>query len=271
MRRLGGEPGASAALVSPLLIGARVRALAGSSDTVAVAGGDGTMRSAAEALLGTGAALLPIPAGTVNTFARRSGVETVDAALRLLHAPGRRSVPVGVANERVFLNTATFGLYARVVRLRDRIGHWIGRWPAAGVALANTVARLRRFDLEITTPHTRLMRSTPLLWIRVLWAEDGGPQLELVIFHLSGRAAAADFLLRRGPVLARGNVPADDPRLEVLRTGSLIVRAAHAIDITLDGEPFRVRPPVFVGLQEDALSIVSSAHKNAAGYQGINR
>src|SRR5687767_2646993 len=45
---------------------------------VGVAGGDGTISSAATALHGTDTALLPIPLGTFNHFAQRYGVPTVE-------------------------------------------------------------------------------------------------------------------------------------------------------------------------------------------------
>src|ERR1041384_3917331 len=51
-------------------------------DCVAVAGGDGPLRGAAERLLGTGVPLLPIPGGTRNHFALAVGVSDLETAAK---------------------------------------------------------------------------------------------------------------------------------------------------------------------------------------------
>src|SRR5205085_837823 len=58
------------------------RAVDDGAEVVAVAGGDGTIRTAASVLAETGVALLPVPAGTRNHFARELGIDTLDAAGR---------------------------------------------------------------------------------------------------------------------------------------------------------------------------------------------
>jgi len=50
-------------------------------DFVGVAGGDGTIRCAAQQLTGTDVPLLPIPAGTRNHFAKDVGVPEIDDAV----------------------------------------------------------------------------------------------------------------------------------------------------------------------------------------------
>src|SRR6478736_1716860 len=47
---------------------------------VGVAGGDGTLRTAAEVLAGTPVALLAVPTGTRNHFAKDFGIATVEDA-----------------------------------------------------------------------------------------------------------------------------------------------------------------------------------------------
>ena len=60
------------------------QAVADEVDFVAVAGGDGTIRSAVQVLACTGVPLLPVPAGTRNHFARELGIEDVRARIMSL-------------------------------------------------------------------------------------------------------------------------------------------------------------------------------------------
>ncbi len=93
-------------------------ALATTPDFIGVAGGDGTIRTVAEQLVGTDVALLPIPAGTRNHFARDVGVEDLDAAERA--ANGRLiSVDVGRVNGRCFVNNSSIGVYPKIVIRRE--------------------------------------------------------------------------------------------------------------------------------------------------------
>src|SRR5687768_11905079 len=66
-------------VVAPGELEERLVALRG-SPRVAVAGGDGTMQTAAGVLRGSRTALIPVPAGHLNHFARRLGIDTPDAA-----------------------------------------------------------------------------------------------------------------------------------------------------------------------------------------------
>jgi diacylglycerol kinase family enzyme len=252
-----GVPGDVRVIAPELVPAAAARAVADGVPVLAVAGGDGTMRGAAEVLSGTATALAPLPTGTFNTFARRLGIETLETGARRVGSPERMRVPVGVVNQRLFLNTVTFGQYARVVRRRDRLQRRLARWPAAALAFLRAVVRPRLIDLEIDTPNAQLRRQTPLLWIRTAWQEEpSATRLEVVIFRLQGMRQTAAFMLRRGAGMMRGNIPEDDARVEVIHTRTLVVRGARSIDLTLDGEPFRAQTPVLVATLEHALNVV---------------
>jgi diacylglycerol kinase family enzyme len=236
------------------------RAAAEGSPRVAVAGGDGSMRAAAEGLAGSTAVLVPIPTGTLNNFARRIGIQGVDDGVRRLGSRRVSRVAVGVVNDRIFLNTATFGMYGEVVRRRDRLARWLTRWPAATVAFAHALAGLRWYGVEIETAGVALKRSTPLFGARlVVQGTDGPACLHVAILSVRGRRDLLGFLLRRGAGMVRGEIPAEDPRVELLHAGSFVVGAEGAIDATLDGEPFACRPPLFVALQAAALRVPADA------------
>ena len=72
-------------------------ALEGGADVVVAVGGDGTVRTVASALSGTGHALGIVPIGTGNLFARNMGipVDDIDAALTVATSHGSHLVDVG--------------------------------------------------------------------------------------------------------------------------------------------------------------------------------
>ncbi len=114
---------------------------------VAVAGGDGTLASAAAVLAGTPTALAVIPGGTLNHFARDQGIPTeVDEALDLAEHGRVGPVDVGYVNDTLFLNTSSVGAYVRFVETRDRLERYLGyslASVAAGVRILRSARRMR--------------------------------------------------------------------------------------------------------------------------------
>jgi diacylglycerol kinase (ATP) len=104
------------------------------ADVVLACGGDGTVRSVAEALAGTGVAMGLVPAGTGNLLARTLGTpENVPTAARLALTGDDRAIDVGriridgAEEERVFLVMAGTGFDAAIMvntpeALKVRVG-----------------------------------------------------------------------------------------------------------------------------------------------------
>ncbi|MCF7548948.1 phosphatase PAP2 family protein [Pseudonocardia sp. WMMC193] len=127
---------------------------------VGVAGGDGTVASAASVADELHLPLVVVPAGTLNHFARDVGVydlqEAVDASqageavavdLGLVEAhPGSGDDPENpeVIRTRYFLNTASVGSYPELVRLREKWQPRWGKWPAFAAALVTVLRRSER-------------------------------------------------------------------------------------------------------------------------------
>jgi hypothetical protein len=88
-----------------------------------------------------------LPRGTLNHFARDLGIPTqLEDAVRNV-AEGRvREVDVVEANERVFVNNSSFGLYPAAVSLRNAWTerHGMQKWAAMARAALDT---LRRFPV----------------------------------------------------------------------------------------------------------------------------
>ena len=233
---------------------------------VGVAGGDGSMRTAAAVLTDTNSALLPIPAGTLNHVAKRCGIADIDAAVAALRSPHIRALPMGVAGSAVFLNTLTIGEYARVLRLRERWRHKLPRWPAILIGCAVTMFTLRRIDVTLETEGQQLTRSTPIVWVGIGWGSfprvhqalerRSSPDLELAVLHSDGLRASIALVLRVGWDVLRGEQPVRDEALEVLHTRAVRFSASRPIDATADGEVLRLPSPLRVTIRDAALRVV---------------
>ncbi|MER6070270.1 diacylglycerol kinase family protein [Streptomyces sp. NPDC001817] len=94
------------------------RAVAEGADLLAVAGGDGTQALVAEVAARHDVPFMVIPAGTRNHFALDLGLDRDDpsAALEAFTHAVEFRVDLGFAADRVFVNNASFGTYAAVVR-----------------------------------------------------------------------------------------------------------------------------------------------------------
>ncbi len=126
-----------------------------------IAGGDGSVAAAARIAEDLDLPLAVMPAGTLNHFGRDVGVydlqEVVDATgageavavdIAELWAYSASTGPGG--GERVvFVNTASFGGYPEMVRLREKWQERWGKWPAASAALILTLWRARPLRCRI--------------------------------------------------------------------------------------------------------------------------
>jgi diacylglycerol kinase family enzyme len=234
-------------------------------ELVGVAGGDGTLRTAARALAGSDTILLPVPTGTLNHFARRLGIETVDAAAAAVRTRRCRTLPVGRANDHVFLNTAVLGGYPRLVELRERMEPFLTKWPAAALASAFLLARWPRVPLVARTAEAELRTRTAMFWVGVGQGSfpavhespvpDPHETLEAVVLPGTGRRAAwilATALLRH----RLGHPSALERSMHVLRAPWIDLEADRPVRVALDGEPHRLDPPVRLRLEPGALRVV---------------
>ncbi|BBP82060.1 putative lipid kinase YegS-like protein [Pseudomonas sp. Pc102] len=84
--------------------------------TLIAGGGDGTLRDVAEAmaLAGEDASLALLPLGTANDFARAAGVPLLPGEALALLDVAPRSIDLGEADGRLFLNMATGGFGSKI-------------------------------------------------------------------------------------------------------------------------------------------------------------
>lgn len=250
------------------VIAQAVKAAADPGSVLIAAGGDGTIRSVAQAAAETGVKFAVVPTGTFNFFARTYSIpENPRDAFRLALTGKSRAVRLGRINDQYFLVNASLGSYAQSIAEREKNTKRFGRHQL--VVIFSTIRSLLRGkrllkaaiqmrDKEITerTPTIFIGNNTlqlrnlnfpvarcmevdclalvmikPLSWLGML---------KLILFTLLGRA-----------------------RKENLHSycvkGLTIETARQSHEVALDGEIFHLSDPLRVQSVERALELVVGA------------
>jgi diacylglycerol kinase family enzyme len=217
------------------------------ADALAMAGGDGSLASVAAVAIERDLPFACVPFGTRNHFARDVGLDRRDpaAALEALADGDERRIDVGRANDRLFLNNVSLGVYARLVHRREhhrRRRNAFARLRALGIAAAH------RHSLGITVD------GEPVTARVVLVANNA---YALDVFSLGERARldegrlhlyAPHFDSLRGVLEATWDERQADRFTVGARQGSL-----HA---AFDGEPGRLETPIEFRIDPGALRLL---------------
>ncbi|HEX6506886.1 MAG TPA: diacylglycerol kinase family protein [Chloroflexota bacterium] len=230
-------------------------AVAQGHEAVLVAGGDGTINEAIQALAGSQVALGYLPYGTVNVWARETGTPLDPIAASRAIVEGRTEpIDLGLANDRYFLLMAGIGFDGEVVRRAravERHKQRFGILPYVAVGLT-AATRYRGADLELR--YDGIIRRVQALMLVV-----GNTRLYGGRFYLTPNAVANDGWLDLGivkgkgplalarqsiPLLLLGSTAYSD--VEYVRVRELTVQSNEPIPLQLDGElvgetPARIR------------------------------
>lgn len=218
-------------------------------DTIAVAGGDGSINEAVSGLttLARPPALAIVPAGTANVLAWDLGIPRApDRLARLILAGRTAPLHHGLANGRPFVLMASAGFDAAVVHavplaLKRRFG------KLAFVAVAVKLAqRLRLPDLEVTTGADRI---TCRLAVVTNAARYGGPfrlcptesPLQPGLHLVAVKVENAFGLVRLGLALVLGRL-ARTRGVEIRPVGGVRIDSGAAVPCQIDGDTFGVTP-----------------------------
>jgi len=125
-------------------------------DSIVLAGGDGTLHSAAPALIELGRPIGFLPRGTANDFARAVGLPLgLAEAAEAIAAGTTRAVDIGEVNGKPFFNVAHIGLGAALAEaLTAGMKQSMGPF-AYPVAAARSLSGLRPFRAEIVIGQER--------------------------------------------------------------------------------------------------------------------
>ena len=246
----------------------RCRAIAERGDELLIiGGGDGTVSTAASALVDTNTVLGILPLGTLNHFSRDLDIPSkLEDAAALIARRTERRVDVGEMNDRVFINNSAIGLYPLMVVDRDLQQKRLGRNKSLAMVIASlrTLARFNHQRLILTVNEEKARVDTPLLFVGnndyridlgAVGQRDSIEQGKLSVFVArkntrSGFVAASVRALlgrRRADDMARiENVD----RLRVESRRSMLA-------VSLDGEVVRVAPPLDYKIRKKALRVIA--------------
>jgi len=246
------------------------RAVTEGVERVLVAGGDGSIGTAAASLCGTRTALAVLPAGTLNHLARDLGLpESLDEAARIAQGGGRRTVDVGFVNGKAFLNTSSVGAYVSFVRRRVALERWMGYRLASVMAGLWLLRRLRTFRVTLELEGRACEYDTPLVFVGAGERElklptlgkriDGGRR-GLHVMVLRTRSGARTLALAFA-AMARGvSAVARTPALDAFIVDRVRIEPRHErreFYVAADGELHRMEPPLQYSIVRDGLSVIA--------------
>ena len=226
-------------------------AIARGAQVVGMAGGDGSQALVATVAARRDVAHVCIPAGTRNHFALDLGLDRDDVvgALDAFTDGVERRIDLARVNDRVFVNNASLGVYAKVVQsdaYRDaKLETWTQMLPDLLGPDAEPI------DLEFTGPDGGRCDDAPLVLV------SNNPYQLTQLAGAGTRERIDTGML--GVVAARVRTPADVSRLVALElvgqvsrfpgllswsARELEVRSAGPVEVGLDGEALVLQPPL---------------------------
>jgi diacylglycerol kinase family enzyme len=151
---------------------------------VVAAGGDGTLNTVAAAVHGSGCPFGVLPQGTFNYFGRTHGIpEDVTEASRALLTAHVRPVQVGLVNNRLFLVSASLGLYPQLLEDREAYKRQYGRsrLVAFWAGLMTLLRQYRQLHITLEQQGRTSTMRTPTLFVA-----NNRLQLEQIGIPLAG-------------------------------------------------------------------------------------
>jgi undecaprenyl-diphosphatase len=236
------EPGDLAARVNETVCGDE------SVSFVGVAGGDGTVRCAVEALvqLGSNVPLLVIPAGTRNHFAGDLGITDLDAAATAATDGDVRSVDLGRVNDKIFVNNSSLGMYPNLVIEREEHERHLPKRLATAVAAWKQLRKGHRIAIDVDGVSCRVWAVFVgnNCYGETLLDLTGRDQLDQGVLDLRlARAKGKLSRLRIAGAVLFGRV-AQSPLIERRTVSSVVIEASGRVDVAFDGEVMTMSPPL---------------------------
>lgn len=234
---------------------------------IAVAGGDGTIATAAAVLAGTPTELALVPGGTLNHFARDNGIPTELPAAVAVARDGRVvAADAAYAGDRLFLNTSSVGAYVTFVRLRERLEPSIGYRLASLVAVMRLLLRLRPVHLQLEVDGVVRSYRTPLVFIGVgerecriplLGGRVEGGSRALHVLVVREKSAARLLLVALAAVALGIRHEAATPDLDAFLVDRCTIDLHRPrASVSLDGEIVTLPSPLEYRIERGALRIV---------------
>jgi diacylglycerol kinase family enzyme len=240
---------------------AEVGDLADRADVLIAAGGDGTVTTVAQIAMRRGLPIGIMPAGSTNIVARDLGIPgDPGGAARLIFGPhARRSIDLGLCNDRWFLHMGGSGIDSRLFLSTNQSHKKRLGWKAYLLpALRNIFGPPARFTL--TTEHGTVSVISPLVLVAIggsilrpelqiapdIARDDG--YLDVFIFTPKGANKVAETGLK---LLSRQS----SPYITRIRCKRLEMDADPTMPVEIDGDVVTLTPATFT-IEPLALQVI---------------
>lgn len=234
---------------------------------ILVAGGDGTIATAAALVAKTDVELAILPGGTLNHFAKDHGIPTDLGKAALVAGSGDVvGADIGYVNDWVFLNTSSIGAYVSFVRDRERFEKRLGYSIASVIAFTRMLSEIRTFTVTLEVEGAKKSYRASLVFIGV-----GERELQLPILGSrvkNGKRGLHVMIVQGGRkarlfAVALAAIAKGTRQAELLPEFDDFLVESCRIDLTrpyttigLDGELKKMQTPLDYRIERDALQLI---------------
>jgi YegS/Rv2252/BmrU family lipid kinase len=238
-------------------------ALAKKPEVLILGGGDGTISSLVDYLVGQDVPLALLPLGTANSFARSLGLPLdLDEAVNIIAAGHRRRIDLGMINDDYFANFAAMGMSPLIA---ETIPHGLKKWGGRlGYALWAAIQALRFRPFQLTVTNAMGQRETlSALEVRIAnGSYQGGTELvenaevdsgEIIVQVVEGRThgrLALSWLLR---LLRLAEL---DRTTREFHANRLWIETNPPLPISIDGEVL-AHTPATIGIAPQIIDVIA--------------
>ncbi|HBC79076.1 MAG TPA: hypothetical protein DEO60_00640 [Bacteroidales bacterium] len=235
-------------------------------DVFVAAGGDGTVHTVADQLVGTGKRLGVLPIGSGNGFAKELGFRpNIRSLLKDIEKNECFDVDVININDGLCLNVAGVGLDSFVAHSFDKL-KTRGFWSYVGVTMLNFI-RLRPFHAEIKIEGEKTisedlfvltMANTRQFGNNAFIAPDAVPNdgmLDIVMIKPFPKFLFPIFIFRL--FAKRMN---RSRYFSHIKTSKMVTISTDETRFHVDGEPVTFKGEVRIGIREKALKVLKTRY-----------
>jgi diacylglycerol kinase (ATP) len=235
-------------------------------DVFVAAGGDGTVHTVANQLVGTGKLLGVLPIGSGNGFAKELGFKTkIRSLLRDIEKNESFSIDVININDDLCLNVAGVGLDSFVAHSFDKLKAR-GFWSYVGVTMV-TFLKLRPFHVTIKIPGEKIISedlfvlttaNTRQFGNNAFIAPDAVPNdgmLDIIMIKPFPKVLGPVFIFRLFTKKLNKS-----RYFTHLKTDKEVTISTDETRFHIDGEPVTICGDVKIKIKKDALKVLKTRY-----------